>query len=396
MTGVEGSAGPRSATLRLVLLAAALFTVGTNAFVIAGVLPAIAGSLHVTAQDVSFSITLYAIVVAIASPAVSILFARVDRGRLMAAGLVLFAVGTIAAALSPSVGVFSAGRVIAAFGGAALVPSATAAAPAMVPVERRGRALAIVGLGFTLAIALGSPLGTALAAVGGWRLPLLLLSGLGLVLALAIAVGVRGLAAGVVASLRQRLAVLASSRLLLVLLANLLLTAGFNTVYIFSSSVTRPATGGSGTLLAALLLLYGLGGIAGTTFGGRATDRFGNRPTTTVALTVQAAALLLLPAVDHVFAATAAVFVVWGVSTFAAVVPLQDRLVAVDPERAGISISWYSTVMYVGIALAPVAGAATRAGGPSLIPIVGACAAVAAGIAFHLGFLGRRGETVPA
>lgn len=386
----------RGTTARLALLAAALFTVGTNAFVIAGVLPEIAASLRVTTQDVSFSITLYAITVAIASPVVSIVLARMDRAGLMAAGLVLFAVGTVLAALSPGVAVFSAGRFVAALGGAALVPAATAAAPAMVPVERRGRALAIVGLGFTLAIALGSPLGTALAQIGGWRLPLLILSALGLVLAVAIALGLRGLAAGVVATVRQRLAVLRSTRLLLVLLANLLLTAGFNTVYIFSSSVTRSATGGSGTLLAGLLLLYGVGGILGTTIGGRATDRFGNRPTTTVALVVQAAALLLLPVVDRIFAATGADFVVWGVATFAAVVPLQDRLVAIDPDRAGISLSWYSTVMYIGIALAPVAGAAARPGGPALIPVIGAAAAVAAGIAFHLGFIARRGSALPS
>lgn len=116
---------------RLALLAAGLFVVGTNAFVIAGVLPSIAGELHAPQTAVASSITWYAAVVAIASPLVGVLLPRVPRTALIAVGLVLVAAGTVVAALAPGLLVFIAGRVLAAFGGAALVPTATAAAPAM-------------------------------------------------------------------------------------------------------------------------------------------------------------------------------------------------------------------------------------------------------------------------
>jgi len=71
---------------------------------------------------------------------ISITMSRVSRATLMAAGLLLVAAGTVIAASAPTLEVFTLGRVVAAFGGAALVPTATAAAAMMASPERRGRA----------------------------------------------------------------------------------------------------------------------------------------------------------------------------------------------------------------------------------------------------------------
>ena len=390
MTSIEPSYPTPAVYARLALLAAGLFVVGTNGFVIAGVLPDIARSLGVSEAIASYSITSYALVVAVASPAVSILFARASRTRLMATGLALIAIGTAVSAVAPDFAVFTAGRVVAAFGGAALVPAATAAAPSLMPSAMRGRALAIAGLGFTLAVAIGSPLGTALASVGGWRLPLAALAVIALALTVLVAALVRDVPVGVATGLRARFAPLRDGRVVLVLVATLLLTAGFNIVYIFSSAVARPATGGSGTQLAVLLLLYGVGGIAGTALGGRAADRIGSRTAVAVALGVEAVVLLAVPLLGGSFPAFAIAFAVWGVTAFGAVVPLQHRLVGIDPASAGLALSWYSTAMYVGIAIAPVVGAAALAVGAALVPVAGAVATVLALLTFQAGFLARR------
>ncbi|PZE30097.1 MFS transporter [Curtobacterium sp. MCBD17_028] len=390
MTVIERSYPARAVTARLAVLAAGLFVVGTNAFVIAGLLPEIATSLHTSVSRVSYSITLYAIVVAVASPAISVLLARLDRSRLMAGGLVLIALGTGVAAIAQTIEVFDVGRFLAALGGAALVPAATAAAPAIMPPDQRGRALAIAGLGFTLATAIGSPAGTALAGIGGWRLPLGVLAGLGLVLAVTVAVFVRGVPLGAAIGMRERFRTLGHRPMLATLLATVLLTMAFNVVYIFSAVVTRPATHGSNGVLAVLLLLYGMGGIVGTNLSGRLTDRVGSRPMVAVALAAEAVVLAVLPFVDRSVVAVGAAFVVWGVVAFAAVVPVQHRLVGIDPGTAGIALSWYSTAMYVGIALAPVVGAQVLGvgvdAGAVAVPVAGAVTAVLALVAFMSGY----------
>lgn len=386
MTTIQQSYS-RATYPRLAVLAGGLFVVGTNAFVIAGLLPDIAHGLGVSVSSVSYSITFYAIVVAVVAPAVSIGLPRVSRSHLMAAGLLLLAIGTFVTAASDSLTVFTIGRLVAAFGGAALVPAATAAAPAMVPASQHGKALAFVGLGFTLATAIGAPIGTALGAIGGWRLPLFALATLALVLTFAVLFFVRDVPLGKPATLRQRLAPLRDRRIVLVLGATLFMLVGFNIVYIFSSEVTQIATGGSGSLLAVLLLILGLGTVVGNVVSGPLTDRFGNRATGAAALAVEALALFALPFVVQSFVGTAIVFAILGAAGFAAVVPVQHRLATVDPDQAALALSWYSTAMYVGIALVPLLSAeALNLGGSQAIPLAGAIAVVLAVAVFLLGF----------
>jgi DHA1 family inner membrane transport protein len=387
---------PHSARLypRLAILAVGLFIVGTNGFMIAGLLPQIASTLGVTASAVSYSITIYAIVVAVASPAVAILLPRISRTTLMSLGLVLVSIGTVIAAVAPNLDVFTLGRVVAALGGAALVPPATATAAALASPERRGRAIAFVAVGFTAALAFGAPLGTAIASVGGWRIPLFGLAGLAALTAVAVAVFVRHIPIGAPVSARQRFAILRDPRILLALIATLLVVSSFNVVYIFSAAVTDVATGGSASLLALLLLIFGVAGIGGNTAAGPLTDRFGNRPVAVATLGLLFVSLLALTLVAHSLLGTAIVFAVWGVSSNAISLPVQHRLVQVNPATAGVALSWFSTALYAGIALAPPLGAAALGlGHPQLVPLFGSVVVVLSMVAFLLGYVRRRSET---
>jgi len=390
MTTVEQSYAHRLYP-RLGILAVGLFIVGTNGFVIAGLLPEIARTLGVRASDVSYSITDYAIVVAIASPIVSIVLARVSRAALMSLGLVLIAIGTVIAAAAPDLTIFTLGRIVAAFGGAALVPAATAAAATLATPERRGRAIAFVAVGFTAATAFGAPLGTALAAVGGWRVPLFGVAGLAVLTAAAVALFLRRVPLGQAISARRRLATLGDPRILLVLVATLLVVSGFNVVYIFSSAVTADATGNAPGLLALLLLVFGVAGIAGNVAAGPLTDRFGNRPVAILVLVVMALSLALLPTVAGSLVGTAILFAVWGVMANAIALPIQHRLVQVNPEAAGVALSWYSTALYGGIAIAPPLGAvALGLGNAELVPEIGAVAVILALVVLLVGYLAAR------
>jgi DHA1 family inner membrane transport protein len=391
MTIIEQSYAPVRLYPRLAILAVGLFVVATNAFVIAGLLPSIARSLGVNASDVSYSITYYSVVVAVVAPAVSILFPRVSRTTLMALGLVLVGLGTVLAAAAPDLLLFTLGRIIAAFGGAALVPAATAAAAMLASPERRGRAIAFVAVGFTAAAAFGAPLGTAVAAVGGWRVPLFALATLAVLTAGAVAVFVRRVPISEPVSVRRRFAILADPRVTLSLITTLFAVSAFNAVYIFSSTVTAAATGGSGSLLALLLLSFGVAGIGGNLIAGPLTDRFGSRSIATAFLGLMVVALALLPVFSTSLVGTAVLFAFWGITANAALLPVQHRLVAIDPKTSVIALSWYSTAMYAGIALAPPLGAAAvQIGGGELVPLFGAAVSVLALIAFPLGWARRR------
>jgi DHA1 family inner membrane transport protein len=387
MTSIEQSYPPRLYP-KLAVLAVGLFAVATNGFMIAGILPSIAQTLGVHASDVSYSITWYSITVAIAAPVISILFPRMSRTTLMASGLVLVALGTLIAAVAPTLLVFTLGRVLAGLGGAALVPAATAAAAALAPVAQRGRAIAFVAVGFTASTAFGAPLGTAIAAAGGWRVPLFGLAGLAVIVAVAVALFVRGIPVGAPISVGRRFAILGNRRIVLTLFATLLAVAGFNIVYIFSSSVTAEATGGSGSLLAGLLLVFGVAGIAGNLLSGRLTDRYGNRRVSLVFFGLQVLVLLALPFLATSLVGTGILFAIWGIAANASLLPVQHRLIEIDPATSGVALSWYSTALYAGIALAPLVGAAAlHIGGGELVPLFGAIASALGLLAFQLGWV---------
>lgn len=393
MSAQGSSRGSVPLTLQLALLGVGTFLVGTNGFVIVGLLPAIAEGLGTTPAGVTISITVYAGVVAVLAPTVATFLAGVDRILLVSIGMLLVGTGAALTAIATDLPLFIVGRAFAGLGGAAIVPTVVAAGSAMVPAARRGRAIAIVMLGFTLSTALGSPLGTAVAEWGGWRLPLAGIAVLGVLSAVVVRVFVRNVPIAPRLSLRRRASVLGEPRILLALLSTVFTIAGFNLVYILSSEFTGDATGGSGSLLALLLLLYGVGGILGNQLGGRLGDRWGTRVVASLMMAIHLVALAVMPYLAPWFVPLAVVFVIWGLAAFGTGIPVQGRLVTVDPERAAVAISWYSTAVYIGIALAPVFGQlALGVVGPRELPHAAAICVVIAAVLFQLGYVvgGRR------
>lgn len=369
----------RLTRLRLGTLAFALFVVGTNAFVVAGVLPAIGESLSVTPTLVSYAISAYAVLVAVLAPVFSTLLAHVPPERVMAAGMVVFAVGTGASAIAPNYPVFFFARAVAGIGAAGLVPLATAIAPRLAEPGKQGRAMAVVALGFTMAVALGSPVGTGLAEITNWRVAIGGLAVLGAVLGLAIAPLLRDVPRNPKVSLAERLGVLTDPRVIMGVIAIMMMIMSFNLIYVFSSEVTLSVTDGDGAILAVLLLVFGLSGAVGNQLGGWLIDTWGDVTTMRIALVIEIVAFLLMLVTLDSLAGTALVFALWGASGFSSVVALQHRLASLKPQHSGIILSWYSTGMYVGISLAPVIGAAVLLGqGPAGLAVAAAIAAAIA------------------
>lgn len=382
---------PAPVGARLALLSIATFLVGTNGFIIAGLLPDIAQGLRVGTSEVGVSITVYAAVVAVLAPTFATVLAHIPRTVLIAGGLALFGIGTGLTAVAGDLTLFIVGRGLAGVGGAAIVPTAVAVASALAPVRRRGWAIAIVMLGFTFSTAVGAPLGTAIAYVGGWRLPLAGVAALALVVAAVVAVVLRGVPLDASLPFARRVSVLAEPRIVLALLSTVFTIAGFNIAYIYSSAFTRDATGGSGALLAVLLLLFGVGGIVGNQLSGGLTDRYGNRIIGSILMAVHLVALAIIPLAEPSFLALALVFPVWGVAAFGTGVAVQHRLVAVGAERAGIAVSWYATAVYVGIAIAPlIGGVALDLLGATVVPLAAAGSVLVAIGFFQVGSLLRR------
>jgi DHA1 family inner membrane transport protein len=138
------------------------------------------------------------------------------RTRLLVA-LAVFALGNALTALAPGYPLVLASRVVAAVGAALFTATATATAATLAGPAHRGRAIAIVMLGMTSSLVLGTPIGTVLGSALGWRATLWFVTALGGAAALVIAVTMRGVRDGAATAgegIRRRLAPLADRRVL--------------------------------------------------------------------------------------------------------------------------------------------------------------------------------------
>ncbi|UQA94116.1 MFS transporter [Streptomyces halobius] len=340
------------------VLALGTFAVGTDAFVIAGLLPDISRSLHVDIAAAGQLVSVFSIAYALLSPVLAALTGRWSRRRVLVTALGIFAVGNVVTALAPGYALVLVSRVVAAAGAAMFTPNAGATAAAIAGGERRGRAIAIVTVGLTSSLALGAPLGTAIGNAFGWRATMWFVTALAVVIAPVIALRLPDIRLGAKVGLRQRLSPLTDRRVASVLIVTLLAFIGIYLPYTYISSVFSPATGDDGGLVALLLLVFGLAGTVGNLVAGRLADRHGPRHVVicaTLGLAVVFAAML--PSRES-FAAAIVVVALSGVGSWSVTGPQQHRVMALSqPGAETLGVSLNAAVMYLAISLSSVIGA---------------------------------------
>jgi predicted MFS family arabinose efflux permease len=344
---------------RLIVLAAGMFAIGTDSFVVAGILPQVSKSLGVTVGVAGQMVTLYALSYALLSPVIAATAAHWPRKRLLLAGLAVFVVGNLLTAIAPTIEWVLASRLLAGLGAAMFSPTATATGASLVPPEKRANALAIVIAGLTSATALGSPMGTFIGGLGDWRSTMWFVTAVGLAASVAVYIMLPNIPALPAVTLRQRLAPLKDSRVVLTLLTTLAAYSGLFAVYTYIGVTLDRTTGGKPDVLAGLLLMWGLAATVGNLAAGKLTDRFGSRTIIYGAIAVSAIDFALLPfATAHYWSAAVAI-IVWGVCGWGLLVPQQHRLISLSPGSAPLLLGLNSAALYIGVSAAGVVGAAS-------------------------------------
>ncbi|MEV4016602.1 MFS transporter [Nonomuraea angiospora] len=339
-------------TSRLYPLAVGNFAIGTGMFVTAGLLPPISKDLGISSSAAGQLMTVFALAYALLSPVLAALTARLSRRTLLLVALGVFVLGNVLTALAPTYPLVMATRVVAAAGAAMFTPTASGVANALTEPERRGRALALVMGGMTVANAIGVPLGTWLGSVSGWRSTLWLVAGLGVVGFAWVATVVPVVRIPTSGRLRERLAPLGDRQVLAVLVTQLLLfAAGFTAYTYIGSLIDLP--------LPAVLWAWGIGGIVGNQLGGRFTDLYGPRRMVLLALGASTVFLALIPVANLALPVALVWAFLWGALGWLVAPAQQFRTVSVVPGNVPIGLGLLSSAQYVGLFVAGLAGGAT-------------------------------------
>src|SRR6266700_7728714 len=160
-------------------LAVAAFAIGTEAFVIAGLLPTIAADLQISVPAAGQWVSVYALTYAVGSPILAVTLNNIDRRTVLALALSTFIAGNLLAVMASGYTLLLASRMLMAVGAGLCMPTALAVSVAVATPERRGRAIALVTSGLTVATVLGVPFGTLVGNYLGWRATFVMVAVLG-------------------------------------------------------------------------------------------------------------------------------------------------------------------------------------------------------------------------
>jgi predicted MFS family arabinose efflux permease len=341
--------------LRTYLLAAGAFAVGTSAYVVSGVLPAVSAELGVSLTAAGQLATAFALGAAVGAPLLASLTSRWERRTLLLVALLVAAAGNALSAVTTDYPLLLVSRVVAAFGAAVYTPAATLFATALHPPGERGRAVAVVFGGLTLALALGVPVGTLLGGSLGYRAVYGLVAVVCLVVAGVLARQLPRMAAPAAVSLRERFAVAADRRVLTVLAVTVLGVLATMSVYIYVVPLLGATAGLTGSAISALLLAYGVGAILGNVWGGRAADRFGPLRTLFGVLAGFVVLIATLPLTASTLVGAALALFGWSAFTWSFNPPVQSLLLDLAPA-GGLVLPLNASAIYLGVALAGVLG----------------------------------------
>ncbi|GGX93242.1 MFS transporter [Streptomyces hiroshimensis] len=365
------------------------FSIGTAESVIAGILPRIADDLGVSLSAAGLLVSVYAAVVVVVGPLMTLATGRLARKPLLLGMLALFTLGNVIAALAAPAGSYAllvTGRLVSAFAHSTVFAICLTSAGELAPPGQRASAGARITLGFGLAMVLGVPLGTFVGQHYGWSATFWTITAMSLaclaLLARCFPSGPQRPTAGGGGSTLAELRVLARPRVLRAIAITVFCSAGVFTAFTYAVPLLTDVSGFGEQAVTALLLLYGAGGVAGNALGGKAADR-SLVPSLAVILAAVTGALLLLAAVASLPWLTAGALLLLGLAYFGTVPGLNTIIVtSAEVGSPTLALSVNSSAFNIGIAAGGLLGGAAVQSGAGLraAPVVGA-AVVALGLA---------------
>src|SRR6187551_1866692 len=168
--GMEAPMTRRTSTLwTFAITSLALFMVSLDNLVVTTALPVIRTDLGASLEQLEWTVNAYTLTFAVFLLTGAALGDRFGRRRMFSLGLAIFTLGSVAAALAPSIEALNVARAAQGVGGAIVMPLTLTLLSAAVPPEKRGLALGAWGGIGGLAIAFGPLVGGAVVQGIAWQ-----------------------------------------------------------------------------------------------------------------------------------------------------------------------------------------------------------------------------------
>lgn len=361
------------ARIRLALFALAMggFGIGSTEFVAMGLLPNVAEDLlpgvYAASADAAnaqagWLISAYALGVVVGAPTIAAAAARWPRKQLLLVLLTAFTLGTIASALLPTFELVLVARFVAALPHGAYFGIASLVAAELMGAGKRGRGVALVLAGLTIANVVGVPAITWLGQVHGWRAAYLVVAAIFAVTFVAVALVVPHQPGNPGATLRRELRAFGRMQVWFALAIGAIGFGGLFAVYTYVAPLVTEVTGLAAGAVPLVLVVMGLGMTVGNLSGGVLADRSVRRTMYAFfgVLIVALAALAL--SATTVAGLLVGVFLI-GAAASAISPTIQTRLMDVAHDSQSIAAALNHSALNIGNALGAYLGGIAIASG---------------------------------
>lgn len=344
---------------RLLILVLGTFIIGTDDFVIAGLLPHISSDMNVSVAAAGQLVTAFAVAYAIAAPLFGTLMMNLPLKSLLVISMLFFGIANILAAVVTSFEMLFLARVFAALAAAIFTPLAMTASASLVSEKVRGKALSFILAGITVGLVLGAPLGTWIGNLATWRYSFVFVAVVSFITVIGVLIFLPTIESEAELIIRERLKGF-NKIILLTLLVNIIGTTGGFMTYTYIAPVITGITNIEN--ISIFLMLFGIGALFGNLVGGYFTDKIGAPKTLKLSLGGFAILLaafsflsLFTPSMLTI-ALVSIVAVLWGIPGFSMNPALNTFLISLNPKQAQMVLSFSASALYMGIGLGAFIG----------------------------------------
>lgn len=258
-----------SSTLLVFILTTGVFGIINTEMGVIGILPLIAENFQVTVPEAGWTVSIFALVVAISAPITPLLFSGINRKKVMILALGLFTLSNIISMMTTNFTVLLISRALPAFLHPVYVSMAFTVAAASVSKEKAPKAVAKVFIGVSAGMVLGVPVTSYIASEVSYSMGMLFFTVVNALVLVATILFVPSMPVKEKLSYGTQLSILKKKVVWYSILAITLINGALFGFFSYMSDYLKTITGVSYTVISTMLLIYGLANIIGNVIGGK-------------------------------------------------------------------------------------------------------------------------------
>ncbi|MFE6894425.1 MFS transporter [Streptomyces sp. NPDC057694] len=339
----------------VVSVAAVSFVLVLSEFLPVGLLPAIGGSLNVNTGTAGLLVVVPGLAAAVAAPLLTMASGRLDRRHVLLALAALITVSDVLAALAPNIAVMIAARLLLGLGVGGFWAMGAGVGSRLVPSADADRAASLITAGISAGTVISLPLGAFVGHVAGWRTVFVIAAVAAALALLFLVLALPALPPNGAVRLATLGNALRTPPVALALVTTAIVFFGHFTAYTYITPYLQQHAHLGPDAVTAVLLGYGLAGLAGNFLVGLIVARRSLQVLAAVTALVLATAVLLLT----VTASTPVVVVLvllWGASFGSVPLIAQARVMRLYPQATDAALALLVTASQTFLAVGSFVG----------------------------------------